>query len=126
MALSATPPFKLPIMHIHLGHPVYFILRTLVGTFNPKANSLNECGEGREKMICFKVADQGVGLHCTIAFFRGFTHREKTLVTRSVILWIDSPYILHLLNLPLILHHDFVVYELLYINKASPRLQSHF
>lgn len=51
MALSATPPFKLPIIHMDLGHPVYFILRALVGAFNPKANSLNECGEGHEKMI---------------------------------------------------------------------------
>lgn len=54
-------------------------------------------------------------LFTAIAFSRGLHIAKETLVTRSVILWIDSPYPLHLLNPPLILHHDFVVYELLYL-----------
>lgn len=39
------------MMHIPLGHPVYFILRNLIGAFNPKATSLNENVQGHGQMI---------------------------------------------------------------------------
>ncbi len=62
---GATPHLRLLIMHVHLRLSIDFILRTFMNVFNPQANSFDEYGKGSEKMDLLKVADQGVGLHCS-------------------------------------------------------------
>lgn len=47
---GATPHLGLPIMLTHLGHRVYFIMRSFVDDTNLRVNRLNEYGKGSKKM----------------------------------------------------------------------------